>query len=86
MRHPILFDRQHICVFHLLQREELARLMNNLGGHDLPSIIEAFDKIDHDRPTCFIAYTAWSPDRNKTRRTPHGVTFRELKIRPYCTL
>ncbi len=36
---------------------ELARLMNNLGGHDLPSIIEAFDKIDHDRPTCFIAYT-----------------------------
>jgi pyruvate dehydrogenase E1 component len=37
--------------------EELARLMNNLGGHDLPSIIEAFDGIDHDRPTCFIAYT-----------------------------
>ena len=37
--------------------EELARLMSNLGGHDLPSIIEAFDKIDHDRPTCFIAYT-----------------------------
>jgi pyruvate dehydrogenase E1 component len=37
--------------------EELARLMNNLGGHDLPSIVEAFDKIDHDRPVCFIAYT-----------------------------
>ena len=37
--------------------DELARLMNNLGGHDLPSIIEAFDKIDHDRPTCFICYT-----------------------------
>jgi pyruvate dehydrogenase E1 component len=36
---------------------ELARLMNNLGGHDLPSIVEAFDKVDHDRPTCFIAYT-----------------------------
>ena len=31
--------------------------MNNLGGHDLPSILEAFDAIDHDRPTCFIAYT-----------------------------
>ena len=31
--------------------------MNNLGGHDLPSILEAFDKIDHDRPICFIAYT-----------------------------
>ncbi len=31
--------------------------MNNLGGHDLASIIEAFDAIDHDRPVCFIAYT-----------------------------
>ena len=37
--------------------DELARLMNNLGGHDLPSLIEAFGRIDHDRPTCFIAYT-----------------------------
>jgi pyruvate dehydrogenase E1 component len=37
--------------------EELARLMSNLGGHDLPAIIEAFDGIDHDRPVCFIAYT-----------------------------
>ena len=31
--------------------------MNNLGGHDLPAIIDAFDRIDHDRPVCFIAYT-----------------------------
>jgi pyruvate dehydrogenase E1 component len=37
--------------------DDLARLMNNLGGHDLASIIEAFDSIDHDRPVCFIAYT-----------------------------
>ena len=37
--------------------DELARLMNNLGGHDLAAIIEAFDAIDHDRPVCFIAYT-----------------------------
>src|SRR6185295_2324547 len=37
--------------------DELAPLMNNLGGHDLPSIVQAFDTIDHDRPTCFIAYT-----------------------------
>jgi pyruvate dehydrogenase E1 component len=37
--------------------EQLARLMNNLGGHDLPTVIEAFDAIDHDRPVCFIAYT-----------------------------
>jgi pyruvate dehydrogenase E1 component len=36
---------------------ELARLMTNLGGHDLPALLRAFGGIDHDRPTCFIAYT-----------------------------
>jgi pyruvate dehydrogenase E1 component len=36
---------------------ELAALMNNLGGHDLPSLLDAFHKADNDRPTCFIAYT-----------------------------
>ncbi|BCW87169.1 Pyruvate dehydrogenase E1 component [Alphaproteobacteria bacterium SO-S41] len=35
----------------------LAKLMGNLGGHDLPLLVEAFEKIDHDRPVCFIAYT-----------------------------
>ncbi|WP_299391311.1 transketolase [Pelagibius sp.] len=37
--------------------DELARLMTNLGGHDLPAVLEAFAAIDHDRPVCFIAYT-----------------------------
>jgi pyruvate dehydrogenase E1 component len=37
--------------------EELARLMTNLAGHDLPSLTQAFAAIDHDRPVCFIAYT-----------------------------
>jgi pyruvate dehydrogenase E1 component len=37
--------------------DELARLMGNLGGHDLPSVIEAFNDADNDRPTCFICYT-----------------------------
>lgn len=37
---------------------ELADLMANLGGHDLPSLLEAFEQArGHDRPTCFIAYT-----------------------------
>ena len=36
---------------------ELAALMNNLGGHDLPAVLEAFHSIKHDRPVCFIAYT-----------------------------
>jgi pyruvate dehydrogenase E1 component len=37
--------------------EELARLMANLGGHDLPSLLQAFESIDHERPVVFIAYT-----------------------------
>src|SRR6266704_1139349 len=36
---------------------QLHRLMTNLAGHDLPTLIDAFGKIDHDRPICFIAYT-----------------------------
>ncbi len=37
---------------------DLSALMANLGGHDLPSLIEAFDRAaTHDRPVCFIAYT-----------------------------
>jgi pyruvate dehydrogenase E1 component len=35
----------------------LARLMTNLGGHDLESILEAFERAPADRPVCFIAYT-----------------------------
>ena len=31
--------------------------MTNLGGHDLPAVLEAFHSVDHDRPVCFIAYT-----------------------------
>jgi pyruvate dehydrogenase E1 component len=35
----------------------LARLMGNLGGHDLDLLLDTFRAIDHDRPVCFIAYT-----------------------------
>ena len=36
----------------------LAALMENLGGHDLPSLVEAFEAASrHDRPTLFLAYT-----------------------------
>src|SRR6201996_7206524 len=37
--------------------DELLALMSNLGGHDMASMIDAFESIDHDRPVCFIAYT-----------------------------
>jgi pyruvate dehydrogenase E1 component len=37
---------------------ELAALMGNLGGHDMPSLLEAFEEAGkHDRPVCFICYT-----------------------------
>jgi pyruvate dehydrogenase E1 component len=36
---------------------ELAQLMTNLAGHDLPSLTRAFGAVADDRPTCFIAYT-----------------------------
>jgi pyruvate dehydrogenase E1 component len=48
-------------VTRLIERRDddaLARLMGNLGGHDLPSILEALEQArGHDRPVCFIAYT-----------------------------
>ena len=72
--------------------DDLARLMNNLGGHDLPAIIAAFDAIDHDRPVCFIAYTikgyglpfAGHKDNHAGLMTPAQMeTFRSaMSIRP----
>lgn len=38
--------------------EELADVMSNLGGHDMPSLLNAFASASHnDRPTLFICYT-----------------------------
>lgn len=36
---------------------ELAALMENLGGNCVSTMAEAFAAQDHDRPTCFLAYT-----------------------------
>jgi pyruvate dehydrogenase E1 component len=36
---------------------ELARLMTNLGGHDMQAILEAFTSAPTNQPVCFIAYT-----------------------------
>jgi len=35
----------------------LARLMTNLGGHDMVSVLKAFHDAPAEGPTCFIAYT-----------------------------
>lgn len=37
--------------------DELATLMENLGGNCVESLADAFNAVDHDRPTCFLAYT-----------------------------
>ena len=72
--------------------DELAALMNNLGGHDLPSLLDAFHKADSDRPTCFIAYTvkgfglpfAGHKDNHAGLMTPAQMeTFRKaMAVRP----
>ncbi len=37
--------------------DALSALMCNLGGHDLDLLLDTFQAVDHERPTCFIAYT-----------------------------
>ena len=37
--------------------EALARLMTNLAGHDMESVLEGFAAAADEAPTCFIAYT-----------------------------
>jgi pyruvate dehydrogenase E1 component len=37
--------------------QELAALMTNLGGHDLPTLVDAFGRAGRERPVCFICYT-----------------------------
>ncbi len=48
------------AVSRLIERRtdaELAALMTNLGGNDMPTLLEAFESVKHDRPVCFIAYS-----------------------------
>ena len=37
--------------------DELHLLMTNLAGHDMESVLEAFNGVKDDTPQCFIAYT-----------------------------
>ncbi len=46
------------CLIERRTDAELQMLMTNLGGHDLPVLLKAFEAAaSHDRPVCFIAYT-----------------------------
>src|SRR5438067_374674 len=72
--------------------EQLHRLMTNLAGHDLPSLLDAFAKARNDKPICFIAYTvkgyglpfAGHKDNHAGLMTPAQMeTFRAaMNIRP----
>jgi pyruvate dehydrogenase E1 component len=35
----------------------LHRLITNLAGHDMQAVLDAFESVEDDQPTCFIAYT-----------------------------
>jgi len=51
-------DQGDVCA--LISRrsdEELGSLMTNLGGQCIETLCAAFDAVDHDRPTVFLAYT-----------------------------
>jgi pyruvate dehydrogenase E1 component len=66
--------------------------MNNLGGHDLPSVLDAFHNADPEKPTCFICYTvkgfglpfAGHKDNHAGLMTPPQMeTFRQVMgVRP----
>ena len=45
------------ALINLRSDDELADLMENLGGNCVETMAETFAAIDHDRPVCFLAYT-----------------------------
>src|SRR5438552_9678176 len=71
--------------------EALHRLMTNLGGHDMETVLSAFHRAKEDRPTCFIAYTikgyrlpfAGHRDNHAGLMTPDQIAVlkRQMKIR-----
>ena len=60
-RQHLEHDLGHLAGIRALLEEHddaaLGRLMTNLGGHDLETVLEAFKGVQDDRPHCFIAYT-----------------------------
>lgn len=51
-------DNAALSLIHSFSDDELAAIMSNLGGHDMPLLLDAFEQArQHDRPVCFIAYT-----------------------------
>ena len=45
------------CILEQHDDASLHRLMTNLAGNDMQAVIDAFENVTDDTPTCFIAYT-----------------------------
>lgn len=60
-REQVATDLGHVTgIPELLERHDdpsLHRLMTNLAGHDMETLLDGFRSVQDDRPTCFIAYT-----------------------------
>jgi pyruvate dehydrogenase E1 component len=52
----------------------LHRLMTNLAGNDMQAVLDAFEEVGDDTPTCFIAYTDQGP--GPAVRRPQGQPLR----------
>ncbi len=50
-------EPEALRIIDALDDDALARLMADLGGHCMESVVEAFEGAPDDKPVCFIAYT-----------------------------
>ncbi|MCK9902436.1 pyruvate dehydrogenase [Parafrankia colletiae] len=57
-----------------LTDDEIHAALRDLGGHDLPLIIDAFDEVAADRPTVLFAYTGPLPGPPAPRSGDHQPT------------
>ncbi|MEX5634745.1 pyruvate dehydrogenase [Parafrankia sp. FMc2] len=57
-----------------LTDDEIHAALRDLGGHDLPLIIDAFDEVAADRPTVLFAYTGPLPGPPAPRSGDHPLT------------
>ena len=57
LEHDLTGEPQTLALIRARDDRSLERLMTNLGGHDMATILEAFEGAPNDQPVCFIAYT-----------------------------
>ncbi len=57
MERDLAFTPDALAIVRRHNDKDLVRLMTNLGGHDLETILDAFESAPTDRPVCFISYT-----------------------------